>query len=478
MKKILFVASECVPFAASGGLGDVIGSLPAALKKEYGDKADIRVMLPLYGQIGEEYRSQMKFLCRFETPLAWRRQYCGVLSLEKDGITYYFIDNEYYFKRPSLYGSFDDGERFAFFCRSALESLQRIDFIPDILHAHDWQTALCTVYLKYKYGLIPEYCGVKTVFTIHNIQYQGIYDPAILGDVFDINNTDLHVVEYGGCINLMKGAIVCADKVSTVSPTYAKEILSPQFSHGLHYVLEQHKGKLCGILNGIDTEYYDPSSDPDIPATYSTRSLKGKRADKAALQREFGLNEDPAVPVVAVLSRLVDHKGIDLLTYAADDIIGSGVQLAVLGKGDKYYEDYFACLAQRYPGRASVKLVYDKALAKRVYAGADIFVMPSRSEPCGLAQMIASRYGAVPVVRETGGLYDSIRDIGFPEGGNGFTFAPYSAWELFNAVKRALALYADKAAWEKLVKTDMRWDFSWKRSAKQYKKQIYDFKSK
>ena len=261
MKKILFVASECVPFVSSGGLGDVIGSLPAALKKEYGDKADIRVMIPLYAQIGETYREKMELLCHFDVPLAWRRQYCGVLSLIKDGITYYFLDNEYYFKRQSLYGSFDDGERYAFFCRAALESLQRIDFIPDILHAHDWQSALTVVYLKYKYGLVPEYSGIKTVFTIHNIQYQGIYDKAILGDVFDIPNSDEAVLEYDGCINLMKGAIVCADRVTTVSPTYAKEILSPQFSHGLHYVLEQNKGKLCGILNGIDTSYYDPASD-------------------------------------------------------------------------------------------------------------------------------------------------------------------------------------------------------------------------
>ena len=404
MKKILFVASECVPFASSGGLGDVIGSLPAALKKEYGEKADIRVMIPLYSQIGETYREKMEFLCHFDVPLAWRRQYCGVLSLVKDGITYYFLDNEYYFKRRSLYGSFDDGERYAFFCRAALESLQRIDFMPDILHAHDWQSALAVVYLKYKYGLVPEYCGIKTVFTIHNIQYQGIYDKAILGDVFDIPNSDEAVLEYDGCINLMKGAIVCADRITTVSPTYAKEILSPQFSHGLHYVLEQNKGKIIGILNGIDTSYYNPASDTELYANYSARSLKGKRADKEELQKLMGLPADPDIPVLAVISRLVDHKGIDLITLAADDILQKEVQLIVLGTGDSYY--------------------------KKIYAGADIFLMPSRSEPCGLAQMIASRYGTVPLVRETGGLYDSIRDVGCPGGGNGYTFAPYSVWEL------------------------------------------------
>ena len=473
MKKILFVASECVPFASSGGLGDVIGSLPAALKKEYGEKADIRVMIPLYSQIGETYREKMEFLCHFDVPLAWRRQYCGVLSLVKDGITYYFLDNEYYFKRRSLYGSFDDGERYAFFCRAALESLQRIDFMPDILHAHDWQSALAVVYLKYKYGLVPEYCGIKTVFTIHNIQYQGIYDKAILGDVFDIPNSDEAVLEYDGCINLMKGAIVCADRITTVSPTYAKEILSPQFSHGLHYVLEQNKGKIIGILNGIDTSYYNPASDTELYANYSARSLKGKRADKEELQKLMGLPADPDIPVLAVISRLVDHKGIDLITLAADDILQKEVQLIVLGTGDSYYEQFFACLAERYPRKAAVRFAFDKALAKQIYAGADIFLMPSRSEPCGLAQMIASRYGTVPLVRETGGLYDSIRDVGCPGGGNGYTFAPYSVWELYQAVGRALDGYSRKESWEVLVKTVMKWDFSWKKSARQYIKQVY-----
>lgn len=473
MKKILFVASECVPFASSGGLGDVIGSLPAALKKEYGEKADIRVMIPLYSQIGETYREKMEFLCHFDVPLAWRRQYCGVLSLVKDGITYYFLDNEYYFKRRSLYGSFDDGERYAFFCRAALESLQRIDFMPDILHAHDWQSALAVVYLKYKYGLVPEYCGIKTVFTIHNIQYQGIYDKAILGDVFDIPNSDEAVLEYDGCINLMKGAIVCADRITTVSPTYAKEILSPQFSHGLHYVLEQNKGKIIGILNGIDTSYYNPASDTELYANYSARSLKGKRADKEELQKLMGLPADPDIPVLAVISRLVDHKGIDLITLAADDILQKEVQLIVLGTGDSYYEQFFACLAERYPRKAAVRFAFDKALAKKIYAGADIFLMPSRSEPCGLAQMIASRYGTVPLVRETGGLYDSIRDVGCPGGGNGYTFAPYSVWELYQAVGRALEGYSRKESWEVLVKTVMKWDFSWKKSARKYIKQVY-----
>ncbi len=468
--KILFASAECLPFFKSGGLGDVAGSLPGYVS---GTNYDIRVILPKLSQIPEKYTKKMEFMTSFGVPLSWRICHCGLFRLRLKGMTYYFLDNEYYFHRSSAYGEFDDGERYAFFCRAALESLQRIDFMPDILHAHDWQSALAVVYLKYKYGLVPEYCGIKTVFTIHNIQYQGIYDKAILGDVFDIPNSDEAVLEYDGCINLMKGAIVCADRITTVSPTYAKEILSPQFSHGLHYVLEQNKGKIIGILNGIDTSYYNPASDTELYANYSARSLKGKRADKEELQKLMGLPADPDIPVLAVISRLVDHKGIDLITLAADDILQKEVQLIVLGTGDSYYEQFFACLAERYPRKAAVRFAFDKALAKKIYAGADIFLMPSRSEPCGLAQMIASRYGTVPLVRETGGLYDSIRDVGCPGGGNGYTFAPYSVWELYQAVGRALEGYSRKESWEVLVKTVMKWDFSWKKSARQYIKQVY-----
>ncbi len=474
MKKILFAASECVPFASSGGLGDVIGSLPEALAKAYGGEADIRVVLPLYTQIEADYRKQMTKLGEIYVPLAWRNQYCGIYSLVKKGVTYYFLDNEYYFNRQSFYGNYDDGERFAFFSKAVLEILPHIGFFPDILHAHDWQTALTTVYFKYKYAPKEGYSSIKTVFTIHNIAYQGIYGQGIAGDIFDLSENEVKVMEYNGDINLMKGAIVCADKISTVSPTYAKEILSPKYSHGLHYVLEQNKGKLCGILNGIDREYYNPAKDKELTARYSYKNISGKAQNKADMQRALGLPVKPNVPVIAIISRLVDHKGLDLVTLAADDILKNDVQLAVLGKGDYYYENFFTRLSEKYPDKAAAVLAFDKVLSKKIYAGSDIFLMPSRSEPCGLSQMIASRYGAVPLVRETGGLYDSVKDIGCEGGGNGFTFAPYSAWELLQAVLRAVRHYADRDGWEKLTAKVMRWDFSWKKSAAEYIRLLYD----
>ncbi|MEG2004109.1 MAG: glycogen/starch synthase, partial [Clostridia bacterium] len=384
MKKILFVASECVPFVSSGGLGDVIGSLPAALKKQYKNDADIRVVLPLYGSMDEAYRAKAVKIGEIYVKLSWRNQYCGIFKLEKNGVIYYFLDNEYYFNRPTLYGHYDDGERFAFFSKAVLEIMPTIDFYPDILHAHDWQTSLSIIYLKYKYGLIEHYCDIKTVYTIHNIAYQGVYGFAIINDVFDLPKKDGAILDYNGDINLMKGAIVCADKVSTVSPTYAKEILSPKFSHGLHYVLEQNKSKLVGILNGIDREYYNPSKDDELFCNYSSRAIEKKYQNKVSLQKMLNLPEKPNTPILAVISRLVDHKGLDLLTLAADDILENDVQLIILGKGEYYYENFFFHLAERYPNKVSTLLTYNRDLSKKIYSGSDMFIMPSRSEPCGL----------------------------------------------------------------------------------------------
>ena len=469
MKKILFVASEAVPFASSGGLGDVIGSLPAAVKAASKGEYDVRVVLPLYGTMDPKYREKLTYITNITVHLAWRSQYCGIFSYVHSGVTYYFIDNEYYFKRESMYGQYDDGERYAFFCKAALEILPVIDFMPDILHAHDWQSALTVVYLKYKYGLMEGYSSIKSVFTIHNIAYQGVYGFDILGDVFELSRFDSAVLDYSGDINLMKGAIVCADIVSTVSPTYSREILSPKFSHGLHHVLELNKGKIRGILNGIDTDYYNPAKDTELFANYSYRSPGGKAENKSQLQKMLSLPASPDTPMIAIISRLADHKGLDLVALAADDILEGNVQLVVLGKGEYYFENFFYHLAKRYPAKVSTLLVFNKDLAKKVYAAADMFLMPSKSEPCGLSQMIASRYGAVPIVRETGGLYDSIRDYGWPDGGNGFTFAPYSAWELLGAVRRAEELYrSDRDAWNALIKKVMRVDFSWKKSAQEY----------
>lgn len=467
-KKILFVASEAVPFASSGGLGDVIGSLPGALQEAAAGEADVRVIMPLYGSMKDEQRAGLKKLCETYINLSWRRQYVGIYMLNHNGVIYYFLDNEYYFKRPTLYGSFDDGERYAFFCKAVMESLPIIEFFPDILHAHDWQSALTVIYLRQHYAGKDGYRDIKTVFTIHNIAYQGVYGHEILGDVFELSNEDRDVVDYNGAINLMKGAIVCANTVSTVSPTYAKEILSPRFSHGLHHVLEQNKGKLKGILNGIDTVYYNPQTDTELYANYNCDDMAGKAESKKQLQQFCGLAESADTPLFAIISRLTGHKGLDLVMGMAEELLKEDVQLVILGQGEYVYEDYFWHLAERNKGKVSTLLMYNKDVSKKIYAGADMFIMPSKSEPCGLAQMIASRYGTVPIVRETGGLYDSIKDIGWPNGGNGFTFAPYSEWELYGALKRACGTYHDKEAWAALVNKVMNVDFSWDKSALEY----------
>ncbi len=471
MKKILFVGAEAMPFAATGGLGDVMGSLPAALAAA-APHADIRVVIPLYAAVSEDIRRQMKQEAVFYVSLAWREQYCGVYSLQRKGVTYYFIDNEYYFKRPSLYGFFDDGERYAFFCMAVLEMMSRLSFYPDVLHAHDWQAALTVVYHRVKYSRCPEYRNMRSVFTIHNIEYQGQYDFSILGDVFALGEEERALMDYNGCINLMKAAIECADRVSTVSPRYAEEIRTPEYSHGLHHILNRYSDKLRGILNGIDDGYYQPKTDKSLAATFSPTSMTGKLIDKQAMQREVGLPERPEVPLLSVVSRLASHKGIDLLADCLCNILlHHDVQLLVLGRGEERYEHFFAELEERFPEKVRAMLTYDRELSKRIYAATDIFLMPSKSEPCGLSQMIASRYGAIPVVRETGGLYDSIKPF-WMEGktmhGNGFTFANYSATELSDRIEAALELYDQPELRKKLVRKIMTTDFSWSASAEKY----------
>ena len=470
MKKILFVGAEAMPFAATGGLGDVLGSLPAALAAT-GD-ADVRVVLPLYDALSNEWRRQLKAEAVFTVPLSWRRQYCGVYSLVKDGVTYYFIDNEYYFKRQGLYGFFDDGERYAFFCMAVLEMLAKLSYFPDILHAHDWQAALSVVYLNCLYRQRPGYGSIRTLFTIHNIEYQGKYDFSILGDVFALGENEHTLMEYDGCINLMKAAIECADRVSTVSPRYAEEILTAEYAHGLEGILRRNREKLSGILNGIDYVYYDPQHDAGIAKTFTLRSLHNKAQNKLALQRETKLPEREDAPMLAVISRLASHKGLDLVTECISRIVRENdVQLVVLGKGEAKYEFFFTDLQQRFPDKVRALITYDRDLSKRIYAAADIFLMPSKSEPCGLAQMIASRYGAIPVVRETGGLYDSIKPY-WVEGktvhGNGFTFANYSSYELAERTEAALAVWQDPEARKTLLTRILKTDFSWSASAKRY----------
>ena len=469
MKKILFVGAEAMPFAATGGLGDVLGSLPAALAAK---GADVRVIMPLYGQVKEEWRAKMKTEAVFTVALAWRQLYCGIKSLKKDGVIYYFVDNEYYFKRDTLYGSFDDGERFAYFSMAVMEAIAKLDFYPDVLHAHDWQAALSVIYLNALYRQRAGYEGIRSVFTIHNIEYQGQYNFGILGDVFALGLEQYELMDFGGCINLMKAAIVSADTVSTVSPRYAEEICTPAFGRGLDGILRQNRHKLCGILNGIDYKYYNPGQDPAIAVRYSWRTREKKVENKLALQRALELPVRRDVPMLAVITRLVAHKGLDIMTEILGKLIGeSDIQLVVLGCGEDVFEHYFSELARCFPDKVRVLLKYDRDLAKEIYAASDIFLMPSRSEPCGLSQMIASRYGAIPVVRETGGLYDSIKGY-WEEGkkihGNGFTFAGYSGAELYERTNAAVALWRNEEKRDRLIGKIMRTDFSWAAAAGEY----------
>ncbi len=460
---VLFVTSECYPFASSGGLGDVSSALPKALCKK---GVDCRVVLPLYGDVKPQYRQNMVFLGSFNVPLAWRSQYCGIYTLSFNGVIYYFLDNEQYFKRTGLYGYYDDGERYAFFSRAALELLRHIDFAPDVLHTNDWQTALCNVYINEFYRDDPKYYAIKTLVTIHNIQYQGKYGQEILQDVVGISGAGAAVLEYAGCVNYLKGAIESADKVNTVSPTYAGELLDPWFAHGLDGILREKQFKLCGILNGIDTEVYDPRTDPYIAANFSARAPAKKAACKKALLETFGL-EDNGAPVIGIVSRLVAHKGIDLVKHVLEYILLGGMQVAVLGSGDYMYENCFRDFQSKYPSLCGVKIGFIPELARKIYAGADMFLMPSKSEPCGLAQMIALRYGTIPIVRMTGGLKDSVGDSG-DGAGNGFTFRSYNAHDMLDACLRAKAVYEKPEDWAALVKRALKCDFSWDRSAESY----------
>lgn len=467
MKKILYIATEAVPFAASGGLGDVIGSLPAAIKAE--SNCDIRVVMPLYSAIPHEHRQNMKYITNFYATLGWRRQYCGIFSLEKGGVTYYFLDNLYYYDRYTIYGNYDDAERFAFFCRAALEMMPVIDFFPDILHAHDWQSALSVIYLKRHFSYDERYRNIKAVFTIHNILYQGIYGLDILSDVLALGEAEKNVVEYHGDINLMKGAIVLADKITTVSRKYAEEIQSEEYSHGLSGILRENSYKLCGIVNGIDCLSYDPESDSAIYCNYNAECIEKKTENKLAFQREFGLPQREDVPLFAIVSRLTEQKGLSILKPCLCDMMAGDIQLAVLGCGEYMNEEFFHYLKCANSDKVSEHITFCAPLSRKIYAAADIFLMPSKTEPCGLAQMIASRYGTIPVVRETGGLYDTIRCYNkYTDEGDGFTFYEYSKEALKGAVDRALELYYQKEVRLSLMRRIMKKDFSWNASAREY----------
>lgn len=467
-KKILFVASEAAPFIATGGLAEVVGSLSKAVARD--ERYDVRVIIPLYQDIKKEFRKDFKFIGNIFVPLSWRNQYCGIFEYAVDNVTYYFVDNEYYFKRPGCYGYYDDGERFAFFCRSTMEILGFLNFYPDVLHCHDWQAALAALYLKTIYCFRPEYQFIRAVFTIHNIEYQGKYSLDILEDLFGISNRFQYLVEYDRCINLMKGAIECCERFSTVSPTYAGEIKDPYYAHGLDGIVRRNEFKLCGILNGIDPDYYDPATDKALFANYSADDPAPKAVCKEELQRMLNLPVKPDTPIIAMITRLVSHKGLDLVKEVAEQILRQDVQFVLLGTGDNSYEAYFSDLARRYQGKVATVITFNSDLSRKIYSGADLFLMPSKSEPCGLSQMIASRYGTVAIVRETGGLRDSITPYG--AGGNGFTFHDYNAHDMLYVIGEALGVYRNRAEWEKLVKKAMTTDFSWATSAKSYE-QLY-----
>lgn len=469
--KVLFVVSECLPFCATGGLADVAGGLPKYVAKN--SNTDIRVMLPMYSDIPQEYRKEFKFVGNINVPLSWRSIYCGVFSYKLEGVTYYFLDNEYYFKRGGgIYSYYDDGERFAFSSRAVLEVLPLIDFIPNLIHSNDWQFALVPIYLKTIYNNNDLYKNIKTVFTCHNTEYQGKFDVKSLTDLFGIDAKYKTMLEYNGNINLVKGAVVCCDKFSTVSPSYAKEILTPEHSNGLESILRSNEYKTIGILNGIDYSLYDPMKDKILYKNFDASTYKLKKENKLAIQKEYGLNVDENAPMISMVTRMTRHKGLDLVKASFEDLLNKNntLQLVVVGNGDAEYENYFKYLKGKFPNRVNAKICYSNTEARKVYAASDIFVMPSKSEPCGISQMVASRYGSVPIVRETGGLKDSIKDFGCEGGGNGYTFANYNVGDFVYSINRALNDYKNSASWQKKSEDCMNTDFSWNVSAKEYVK--------
>jgi len=464
---ILYVASEVAPFVKTGGLGDVLGALPQAVASQ---RNQVRVMLPLYSAVPDEWRTQMRFVKYIYVPLAWRNLYCGLFELKKDNITYYFLDNEYYFRRGDLYGSFDDGERFAFFSRAVVSMLTEINWTPDVVHCNDWQTALVPVYMRVLYPDIEPYASIKTVFTIHNIEFQGRYDQYLLSNVFGLPDSLMHggTMEFMGGISLMKGAIELSDAVTTVSPTYADELRYSFFSKGLEGVIDSHREKFTGILNGIDTRLFDPATDPNIAANYNIETIEKKLECKRDLQKLLGLAESESTPVVAMVTRLTPQKGIDLVISRLDSMMDMDLQFVILGRGDWHYEHLFNNMQHSYAGRLSANITYNPTLSQKIYAGTDIFLMPSQFEPCGLSQMISMRYGTLPLVRETGGLKDTVVYNPSNAKSNGFTFANYNADDMMHVLYEACELYKDKEAWRKMQAVGMAQDFAWTPSAKKY----------
>ncbi|KXG75269.1 glycogen synthase GlgA [Thermotalea metallivorans] len=467
MLKILHVASEATPFVKTGGLADVIGSLPKALQQK---GMDVRVVLPKYGTIPEQWRSQMRWKKSITVPLAWRNQFCGIETVQHDGITFYFIDNEYYFHRKHIYGYDDDGERFAYFSRAVLEILPHMDFQPQILHCHDWHTGLVSVFLESFYSHLPFYEKIRTVFTIHNLQYQGIFPKHLLSDVLGLDESyfTMDSLEYYGQINYMKGGLVFSDLLTTVSKSYGEEIQTPYYGENLDGLLKKRRKHLFGIVNGIDYDLYNPANDPYIFLPYHD-SLQDKSFNKIKLQESLGLPIDSNTPMVAIVSRLVSSKGLDLIAHVLDELLSLDLQMVVLGTGEEKYELLFRRAAERFPHKLSAHIQFDEKLARQIYAASDLFLMPSRFEPCGIGQLIALRYGSVPIVRETGGLKDTVQAYNdYTCTGNGFSFTHYNAHDMLFTVRRALQYYQDKKLWSRIFENAIHSDYSWRQSAQQY----------
>ena len=468
--KILFAASECVPFIKTGGLADVVGALSPVLKER---GHDVRVILPLYSAIPDKYTSQMKLECEFEVELCWRKQYCGIKSLEYQGVTFYFVDNYFYFGRSYIYGlGGDEYERYGFFSRAVIDALTHLNFQPDVIHCHDWQTGMVPALLKIQYAHFPFYHNIKTVYTIHNLQYQGVFPIKAVQDTLGLGDSLFtpDKLECYGCANYMKAGLVYADELTTVSPSYADEIQTAFYGERLDGLLRARKDQLMGILNGIDIYDYDPAKDPQIYFNYDPYHLGGKEKCKAELQKELGLNVDASAPLVGIISRLSNQKGFDLIECVIRELMGTGIQLVVLGMGEAKYTNLFSWAESEYPGRLAARFAMNHQLAHRIYAGSDMFLMPSQFEPCGLSQMIAMRYGSVPIVRETGGLRDTVLSYNkFTDEGNGFTFFNYNAHDMLHTVRRAVHYYKhNREVWYKLIVRGMTGDYSWYSSAGKY----------
>lgn len=467
--RTLFVAAECAPFFKTGGLGDVAGALPKALEEK---GTEIKVVLPYFTKIADQYKEQIQDLFSYEVNVGWRKQYCGVKYLSLKGIDYYFLDNLYYFDRPDLYGYYDDGERFAFFQLAVIELMEKINFIPDVMHLNDYHTAFIPFLLKEKYRWIQAFDSIHTVLTIHNIEFQGQYDQGVLGDLFGMGNERYEdgTIRFNDCVNFMKAGILYADRVTTVSPSYAEEIKTAEFGAGLDVILRMESGKLSGIVNGIDYEMFDPAKDPALFENYDAKHLAKKIENKVQLQKHLGLPVNAEIPLIGIVSRLTYQKGFHLLLEEMENLMQFDVQLVVIGTGDPNFENQFRYFGEQYPEKTSINIAFDLSLAQKVYAGVDMFLMPSAFEPCGLSQMISMRYGTLPIVHEIGGLRDTVEPYNpITNKGTGFGFDNFQPFYLMNVLKQAIELYQNNPEiWQELMQQAMAKDFSWNESSQQY----------